>query len=132
MKHIYLRLINVNKESWRRMAKHFPFSTDLIFLSFFSFFFFCLTFFWFNCCFEKNYWPYRRKKILTRALRGKQAIFFLWPYSFKCLSSTLLKTSFLLSHVFYNVKFAFSWFYNNQTVIRYFNSQNWNATWVSR
>ena len=36
------------------MTKHFSFSTDLIFLSFFSVFFFCLIFFYFTRCFEKN------------------------------------------------------------------------------
>ena len=43
----------------------------------------------------------------------------------------LLKTSFLLTHLFCNVEFDFIWFHNNQTVVRDFNSQNRNA-WVSR
>ena len=43
----------------------------------------------------------------------------------------LLKTSFLLPHLFCNVEFDFTWFHNNQTVVRDFNSQNRNA-WVSR
>ena len=43
----------------------------------------------------------------------------------------LLKTSFLLPHLFCNVKFNFTSFHNNQTVVRDFDSQNRNA-WVSR
>ena len=35
----------------------------------------------------------------------------------------LLKTSFLLPHLFWNVEFDFTWFQNNQTVVRDFNSQ---------
>ena len=43
----------------------------------------------------------------------------------------LLKTSFLLPYLFCNVEFDFTWFHNNQTVVKDFNSQNRNA-WVSR
>ena len=57
-----------------------------------AFFFFNLShflffrfFFQFNIFFnslvpKKIYRPHRRKKNLTRVLRGKQAIFFLWPH----------------------------------------------------
>ena len=46
------------------------------------------------------------------------------------LFSILLKTSFLLPHLF---EFEFSWFHNNQTVIRDFNSQNrCLPAWVSK
>ena len=58
---------------------HLSFSTDIIFLSFFSVFFFCLIFFNSLFVLKKNYRPHCRKKILTRALRRKEAILFLWP-----------------------------------------------------
>ena len=60
------------------MTKHFSFSTYLIF--FFSDFFFSLIFFLIHLFQKKIYRPHRRKKNLTRVLRGKQAIFFLWPH----------------------------------------------------
>ena len=56
MKHVYLRLINVNKESQRRiLTKHFSFSTNLIFFLFFFFSFLSLfNIFLIHLLFQKN------------------------------------------------------------------------------
>ena len=57
------------------MTKNYSFSADLIFLSFFSDLFFCLVFYYFTCCLEKNLPTTSSDKNLTQALRWKQAIF---------------------------------------------------------